>query len=714
MKAAGVFGTCLSPHLRRWQQYSIVGVLLVALAIAAVELLDHEPRRTGTNAVPPASFVGTVEPDTGPVCVHGLSIPEGTAGLRTMFGTFNLPGPETTLTITDPAGGFVRRSRINGYSDGSSPIFRFAVLPKRISGAKACYSVNSAKLAFAGSPNGNLDPESSFTIGQRPANGDVSLEFMAAGQPSVLSMIDEIASRAAMFRPSWVGSWMLYLVFVAALGALAGGIALLIRLGRGVGWGRGSTIALVAIVFVNAAAWAMLTPAFNVPDELAHYTYVETLAHGQLPEKSQPPGERGNSYLPSTVLAAEYTAIGILQERFVPQPWEPRVERRYENEYRSLVDGDNEAYGLTPAKDYSPLYYAPAALVYNAVGGNGVFGKLLAVRLYSALLMAFAAIFVMLFARELLPSVGWFAPVAGLAVAFEPMFLHIGGGASNDSMLVLLSTATLYLLAKMLRRGATVGLAAAVGATFALGYAAKPTIAGLAPAVALTFVAALLRDRGQWLQSLRQLAAGLGSFLLLFGSGAALFGAGSATATSLAGAGVQQTASINGLASYVWQWYLPPMPWMHDFFVGTPPVISVFLRGFVADFNALDTVFANWVYDLIALVGLALAAGACLVVYRYRDSLRNRWPLVAMPATAVAGTALFINVTAYLVLVRDGGSFAQGRYMFPVIGVFGAIVAAGSLGVGRRHGLIVASACVVALGVLNIFGMGLSVARFYL
>lgn len=714
MKAAGVLDACLTPQLRRWQQYSIVGVLLIALVFAAVVLLDHEPRRTGTNGVPPAAFVGTVELDTGPACVQGVSIPAGTAGLRTMFGTFNLPGPATTLTLTDSAGKIVRRSHVGGFSDGSSPTFRFAVLPTRMSGAKACYSVNSGKLAFTGSPKGSFDPESTFTIGKLPGGGDVALEFMAAGQPSVLSMLGEIARRAAMFRPSWVGSWTLYMVFVAALIALAGGIALLIRLGRGVAWGRRSTIALAAIVFLNAASWAMLTPAFNVPDELAHYTYVEMLAHGQLPEKTQPPGARGNSYLPSTVLAGDYTAVGILQERFVPQPWDPRVERRYESEYRNAVKGDNLAYGLTPSKDYSPLYYAPAALAYKAVGGDGVFGKLLAVRLFSALLMAIAAIFVMLFARELLPSVGWFAPVAGLAVAFEPMFLHIGGGASNDSMLVLFSTATLYLLAKMLRRGATVGLAAATGATFALGYAAKPTIAGLAPAVVLTFIVVYLRGRDRRLQSLRQLAAGLGSFLLVFGFGAALFGAGGSTATSLAGAGGKQTASINGLVSYVWQWYLPPMPWMHEFFTGVPPVIGVFLRGFIANFNALDTAFANWFYDLLTLVGLALAAGACLAVYRYRDSLRKRWPLVAMPATAVVGSALFINVTSYLVFARDGGLFAQGRYMFPVIGVFGAIVAAGSLGIGRRHGLIVASVCVVALGVLNIFGMGLSVARFYL
>ena len=38
---------------------------------------------------------------------------------------------------------------------------------------------------------------------------------------------------------------------------------------------------------------------------------------------------------------------------------------------------------------------------------------------------------------------------------------------------------------------------------------------------------------------------------------------------------------------------------------------------------------------------------------------------------------LFVNVAAYLMYTQDGSIFAQGRYLFPAIGVFGALVAAG-------------------------------------
>jgi hypothetical protein len=153
---------------------------------------------------------------------------------------------------------------------------------------------------------------------------------------------------------------------------------------------------------------------------------------------------------------------------------------------------------------------------------------------------------------------------------------------------------------------------------------------------------------------------------------------------------------------------------MTHVFAGTPPVGGVYLRGFFADFNALDTFFANWVYVLIALGLIALTIGAGFAVYQRRSSLKQRWPLVALPVTAVAGMMLFINFAAYLMYTQDGSIFAQGRYLFPAIGIFGALVAAGSLGAGRKRGLVVASAVVLALAALNIFGMGLSIGRFYL
>ncbi len=687
-------------------------MLVFALLIAAVTLLKSEPRRSGTNSVPHSAMIATLTPDNGPACVRKLDLPAGTGGLRAMLGTGGGQAPEVTLTITGADGKQLRRATLSGFADGHAPIFRFAELPRGVQGATACYSIDHGTLSFAGNANGNI-AASEFWIGKQPAKGDIALDYMRAGDHSLLSMLGAITDRAALFRPAWVGPWTFYLAFLAAIAGMAAAVWLLVRLGRGAPFARGSMLALAAIVFVNALAWAIVTPAFNVPDEMAHFAYVETVARGERPDKALAKGDPGNSYLPSSVLASYYTAVPIIQNKYARPAWTKAEEQRFEREFAQVYAGKNAPYGLTPANSYSPLYYAPAVVAYKLSPGHGVFGKLLAVRIYSALLVALTALLVLLFARELLPSVWWFAPIAGLAVAFEPMFLHIGGGVSNDNLMVLFATATLYFLARMLRRGPTAWTAAGAGAAFALGYIAKPTTLGLAPAVALTFIVLFLRSGDDRTRRARQLAVGAGAFLALFALGAIAFGPSGTTGTAISSAGQAHPASISSYISYMWQWYLPPLPMMNNLFGGTPPVGGVFLRGFFADFNALDTIFANWVYVLIGLLLIGLVAGASYAVYQRRDALRARWPLVALPVTAAIGMLLFVNLAGFLMFSNDGSLFAQGRYLFPAIGVYGALVAAGSLGAGKHRGLVVASAIVVAFAALNIFGMGLSIGRFY-
>ncbi|MBK5230561.1 MAG: DUF2142 domain-containing protein, partial [Thermoleophilia bacterium] len=466
----------------RAQKIAIAATLLVAAVVAVALLLASEPRRSGVVPAPPDAFATPISATTGPACVHGLSVPPKTAGLRARFGTFGESGPTIDFTLADNSGKVIRRSSVTGYADGDSPIIRFGEIAGGVDGVTACFSVEKGRLALIAPPG----------LGAT----DRTLEFIRPGSETLLSMLPTMMRRASLFRPGGVGPWTFYLLFLIVIGTTLAAALMLLRLAQGRRWGRTRLIALAAIVFVNAAAWAVLTPPFHVPDEFAHYAYVETLARGDLPQKSLKPGDPGNSYLPSSVLATEYTTVHVIQRPDLRPPWEASVERRFELEYANIKRTGDKPYGLTPANAYSPIYYAPAAVIHAAAGGAGLYTKLLLVRLWSALLAALSVMFVVLFARELLPSVPWFAPVAGLAVAFQPMFLHIGGGVNNDNLLVVCATAMLYLLARILRRGETLPLAAAAGATFAVGYLVKPTMLGLAPVAAFTFLLVLLRGQG--------------------------------------------------------------------------------------------------------------------------------------------------------------------------------------------------------------------------
>ncbi|MBI2691015.1 MAG: DUF2142 domain-containing protein [Solirubrobacterales bacterium] len=695
----------------KWQKLAMAAVLAIAALLALLAFTPSKPRLSGNNGVSPDAFVVTIARDGTPLCTKGVTLPAGTDAVRLWVGTYRRIGVKMTMTARNAAGKQLGTSTPPAFNDGAYPTFK---VPSGLSaGATLCFRTDGSNAAVAGNPNGNSSPEQISTIGKKPVKGDLSIEYMRAGSNSTWSMIPTIFSRAALFRPSWVGAWTYWLAALLAFGLIAAAWVLLLRAGRlKVPASRRMMIAIAAIAFANAAIWALVTPAFNTPDELAHFTYVETVANGELPQRSLGENDPGNSYLPSTVYAGLQTAQNIIGHPFVKPSWERSSERTFEMNYDAARDGPDEPYGLTPANTYTPLYYAPAVVPY-AIGSLGnIWDKLFFVRLYSALFLAFGVIFAMLFVRELLPRQPWAPIVAGLAIAFEPMVVHLSGGASNDSMMLAACAATLWAGAIVLRRGPTFW--SVFGATGALLIAAtaKPTSFGLIPALAFAVLVAVMRSEKR-LVALRTSVLGAAIPLALLVVMWAVFGNDAGTAT--VGTGTNQRAlSATGFLSYLWQWYLPSIGSMDEYFVGAPPAFAIFFGGFIADFNALDTRFDNDFYKVAAFFAFALFVLVLRAVWLRRDRLKDAWPIVAYPAIAILGTMFVVNVSGYLMFIKDGQLFAQGRYLFPALAVFGLYIAAAAIGAGRRYGLPLASAVVMTLAMTNLAGMAITFGRFYL
>lgn len=696
---------------RRYQLIAIGLVLLVALIAAAVSLATPKPRITGNNGVSPVTFLATVTDASGPLCTRGVDVPPETKGVRLWLGTYATSGVRMTMRTFSGEGRALGSSRPAAFDDGARVIFR---LPQgQRDDLKLCWSADH-KVAFPGEANGAAAPDQVSVLGKKEVAGDISIEYMRGGKQSALAAAPTVFDRASLYRPSWVGPWTYYAVFLAVFAVLLVGILLLLRIGRSeLPASRRLMIAIAAIAFANAALWGLITPAFNTPDELSHFTYVETLAGGELPQHSlASKDDPGNSYLPSTVYVSALTANRIIQNSYNKEPWSPALERSFEAEYEKIKKTDKR-YGLTPANVYSPAYYAPAVVPWAIGGAGNIFDRLYLVRLYSALWLALGVFFVMLFVREMLPSVRWAPAIAGLSVAFLPMAAHLGGGVSNDNMMVAACALTLWLGARVMRRGITFSRVLGLIFSMLLAYAAKPTSLGIVPAVGFALLITAWRSERRWadlrtcvLAALAPLAAGL---LLV-----AIFGGGGGAPAVAAGTVPLRPVTPTGYLSYVWQWYLPSVGSMDEYWVGLPPAFSVFFRGFVAQFNSLDTVFADGFYKLLAVAAAGLFALVLRAVWERRSRLREQWPLVVYPAAAVLGTMLVVNTTGYLLWTKDGQLFAQGRYLFPALGVFGLYVAAAALGAGRRLAIPLASAVVVSLGVINIAGMILSLGRFYL
>jgi 4-amino-4-deoxy-L-arabinose transferase-like glycosyltransferase len=176
--------------------------------------------------------------------------------------------------------------------------------------------------------------------------------------------------------------------------------------------------AILAAFLCLGTLYAVLTPAWQVPDEPAHYNYVRYLvAHRRLPELQM--GDYDQAYLNQ-----------ITEKRFPPD-WS--------------IDSIRYEY------HQPPLYYLLLAPVYVLFGG-----ALLPLRLCSVLLAGGSVLTSYYVVKTVLPARS--APALGTAafVAFIPQHIALSAGVENDALAELILALILLQLTRWLRAQAPV------------------------------------------------------------------------------------------------------------------------------------------------------------------------------------------------------------------------------------------------------------------
>ncbi|MFP4345387.1 MAG: glycosyltransferase family 39 protein [Anaerolineales bacterium] len=232
---------------------------------------------------------------------------------------------------------------------------------------------------------------------------------------------------------------------------------------------------LVAYLVVGAL-YALYTPAWQVPDEPAHYNYVRSLVEaGALPVMEAQDYEQ--SYIER-----------LTSERFPPElPITP----------------------LTYEDHQPPLYYLLQTPVYWLSGGS-----LRALRLFSLLLGGVVVVMTALIGLEVFPDHPGVAWLAGGLVAFLPQHVAMMAGVNNDALTEALLALWLLLALRYLRSKVhPVWLSVVMGlllVTKTTGYVVLP----------LALLVVLLRWRRGGLSLTRALQQALWIFLpgLLMGS----------------------------------------------------------------------------------------------------------------------------------------------------------------------------------------------------
>jgi hypothetical protein len=688
---------------------------LAALAAGLALALSHSSQaRAGTNGVWAQFPLGALGPGQR-ICQDGELLPAHAAGLRFAFQTAQAVGPRIAVTLSRGGQMVARTSMLVVARNGGTATAPVQVRTQDLDGVRVCLAIaGRGQVGLIGGPTPPGAGE--LTANGRPTGSSLPITYVEADRTSWWSRTSAVFDRMRLGRGSWGGGWVPWAAGVLLLGALALVVLALVReliAPRGRWQVTAGVIAAVAVL--NAAAWSLITPAFQVPDEQTHVGYAQEVAEAGRPPVARRADER---LAPELVAAMTGTRFGSLDARTfgaaVTSPLQQRTLGRVLHEGLARRSTNDTA---GPAAPEPPLYYAFEAIPYRLASGATLLDRLALMRLFSALLAGATALFVFLFVRECLPGRPWAWTVGALGAALHPLLGFVSGGVNPDALLFAICAALFYALAVAFRRGLTPRRAAWIGAIVAAGVVGKINFYGLVPGALLAVALAARTSAGGFnLRALRLFGIVVGiavaPYLLLTALDALAWDRAWILARTPAER-PEDHGNLGGHLSYLWQVFLPRLPGQATVFPDFYPGWQLWLKGFVGKFGWTVVSYAEWAYRVATLLLALVGAIALRALVRERATARRRLPELIGYAAMAAGLLLLIGLVALRGFAPGVSGAIQGRYLLPLLPLFGALLALAVRGVGERWGRALGVALVLACVAWSVFGQLLTVAWFY-
>lgn len=471
--------------------------------------------------------------------------------------------------------------------------------------------------------------------------------------------------------------------------------------------------ALLAVSALMGVVWACVVPAFQAPDEQSHFAYVQSLG-----ARHALPGETGRPAF-STQMQQGIDAVNsnqVAAQLQVDPEWSNQVERRWLATQGRAASDDGGGPNL--ASTYPPTAYAWEAIGYEAASSGTVFDELLGARLMSALWIPVTVLATWLLAGEVFGRSRPLQMAAASVPALLPMFTFIGSSVSPDGMMYALWTLALWLGVRCVKRGVPLGDAAAFFALVGLACTVKTTSYALLPAALFVAVIGLLARRPWRIGDVLRLVGAV-VIPLAVTLGAWVVGARAgdravaAQITASSGAGGAAGTNWRELLSYVWQYYLPRLPFQQRYAIpqGGYPLLQIWITQAWGAFGWLEVKFPPWVYRVLGPLTVGVFAAALVALVRARRGVD--WRALAFLALAFLALLGGLHWTDYHQIESGIKGFMQGRYMFPVIGIFGLALAGAVSLFPVRWRTEVVGAAIGALLIFHLFSLGLVLERFY-
>jgi len=700
---------------RVWRVAAIAGGALAVLIL--VWCLVPRPYYTGSDSAEDDLYALQVSAG-GVVCEPDLRIPAQTAGLRLRVQAAGRERPALHLLLRlgdrSIASSLAPTRTPKPTSTADFPIPQRPASPA-VTPASLCVTA-AGPVGWGGTPAFEQeDPRPTVDGTAAPERLAIWYLPRTGATRSYVEELGAIFARAALFRASFVGAWTFPLLLFVVLPVLA---LLAVRCLAVAVAGQGRRLALwvFAIAAVNACCWALITPSFFAPDEVDHFAYTQSLV-----ERGEGPARSASSPLPRWSTAEQ---IALEGEQFLTDhsrgdgklPWLAADERQWRARAATHPARDDGG-GYTTSAVHGPLYYLAVAPGYLLARDGSPFTQLTLMRLISALLGAIAALGAFLLARELAPRRPWLGVLAGLLVAFEPMYGFISGAVNNDVGVNAGAALLAWLLMRMLRRGVTPVTGAACGVLLVGLPIVKGTAYELWPAAILILLATAWRHHRRaslpgWL-ALGASALVLDELSIHLAGTFHPVAADTSSAVTSVGATSLARAHPAEFVSYLWQVFLPRLPFMHAHFrPGAYPAFVIFVeRGFAA-FGWYDVYFPGWVYSVILIAMIATPVLALWAARREWTWVRVHWlecaAVILIPVCVVVGFE-----AAYFDLTIRPAIAEFGRYAFPAIAPLAVLVVGALHAFGRPRIVYAGTALIVAMLALSYASQLLVLTHFY-
>ena len=384
--------------------------------------------------------------------------------------------------------------------------------------------------------------------------------------------------------------------------------------------------------------FALRTPAWQAPDEPAHYNYVRQLAGGELPVIE--PGDWDQSYL-SEIVGSEFDPAYSIAE-ITYEDWQP------------------------------PLYYLAQLAVYRISAGSLTAMRLLSVAFGAGVVALAYVIGRVVFDGNIPRALG----VAAF-VAFVPQHLAMLSSVNNDSLAELIIAAILALLVLPWPDRSPAKRLLALGLLLGLGFLTKATVYLMAPVVGLFLLARYWPRPDRLPQPVRS-SSGLVRALLLVFVPALLLG------LLWWGRNVAVYGPLDVIAKEAHDAVVVGQPrtaeWIAQYGLGG--TLGRFLRttfnSFWGQFGWMAAPLPGWMYGPLVVLTLAAALGLMLPAFRsdtkyeIRDTMGassfvSRISYLVSPLTTLILGLTFLLTLALHVFYNLTFVQHQGRYLFPAL-----------------------------------------------